>query len=158
MVGKILVFPQTVSEVLQAALGTLQQWCDKTRLSINSNKMIVIPFTRKRNFKGFKEAVVFGNRIQLSSEVKYLGITLNKGLTWKKQLEKVTDKAYKAFWTGILDIHCSRKTHTYLCCHYMVAQSPTQNMPARTQQVAKDGLPGTGAISNATKSKNVFIV
>jgi hypothetical protein len=31
--------------------------------------------------------------------VKYLGVTLDKGMTWKKQLDKVTDKAYKAFWT-----------------------------------------------------------
>jgi hypothetical protein len=49
-------------------------------------------------------AVIFSfcvviEKIQLSSEVKYLGITLDKGLTWRKQLDKVTDKAYKAFWT-----------------------------------------------------------
>jgi hypothetical protein len=37
--------------------------------------------------------------IQLSSEVKYLGIIFDKGLTWKKQLDKVINKAYKAFWT-----------------------------------------------------------
>jgi hypothetical protein len=58
-----------------------------------------MPFTRKRNIKGLKETILFGKRIQLSSEVKYLGITLDKGPTWKKQLDKVIDKAYKAFWT-----------------------------------------------------------
>jgi hypothetical protein len=31
--------------------------------------MVVIPFTRKRNIRGFKEPVLFGKRIQLSSEV-----------------------------------------------------------------------------------------
>jgi hypothetical protein len=31
--------------------------------------------------------------------MKYLEVTLYKGLTWKKQLDKVIDKAYKAFWT-----------------------------------------------------------
>jgi hypothetical protein len=36
---------------------------------------------------------------QLSSEVKYLGLTLDKGLTWKEHLDKATSKAYKAFWT-----------------------------------------------------------
>jgi hypothetical protein len=35
--------------------------------------------------------------VQLSSEAKYLGVTLNSGLTWKKQLHKVINKAYKAF-------------------------------------------------------------
>jgi hypothetical protein len=29
----------------------------------------------------------------------YLGVILDNGLTWKKQLDKVIDKAYKAFWT-----------------------------------------------------------
>jgi hypothetical protein len=32
IIGKI---PQTVSEVLQTALHTVQQWCERTRLSIN---------------------------------------------------------------------------------------------------------------------------
>jgi hypothetical protein len=38
--------------------------------------------------------------IQLSGEVKYLGLTLDKGLTWKTKLHKVINKTYKAFWTG----------------------------------------------------------
>jgi hypothetical protein len=61
--------------------------------------MVVIPFTRRRNIKGLREPILFGEKTQLSSEVKYLGITLEKGLTWKKQLDKVINKAYKAFWT-----------------------------------------------------------
>jgi hypothetical protein len=68
-------------------------------LSINPNKTIAIPFTSRRNLKGLKEPVLFVEKIQLSNEVKYLGITLDKGLTWKKQLDKVIDKANKAFWT-----------------------------------------------------------
>jgi hypothetical protein len=92
-------FHRTVSEVLQTPLHTVQQWCERTKLSINPNKTVVIPFTRRRNFEGLKEPVLFGEKIQLSNEVKYLGITLDKGLTWKKQLDKVIDKAYKAFWT-----------------------------------------------------------
>jgi hypothetical protein len=34
-------FPQTVSEVLQTALWTVQQWFDRTKLSINPNKMVI---------------------------------------------------------------------------------------------------------------------
>jgi hypothetical protein len=40
-------FPQTFSEVLQTALALVQQWCDRTGLSINSSKTVVIPFTKK---------------------------------------------------------------------------------------------------------------
>jgi hypothetical protein len=75
-------FPHTVSEVLQRALHIVQQWCERTNLSINPNKMVIIPFTRKRNTKGLKTPILFNTTIQLSSEVKYLGLTLDKGQTW----------------------------------------------------------------------------
>jgi hypothetical protein len=68
-------------------------------LSINPNKTVIIPFTRKRDIRGLKEPILFNNTIQLSSEVKYLGLILDKGLTWKKQLDSVINKAYRSFWT-----------------------------------------------------------
>jgi hypothetical protein len=68
-------------------------------LSINPNKTVIIPFTRRREKKGLKEPILFNKTIQLSSGVKYLGIILDKGLTWKKQLDKAINRAYKAFWT-----------------------------------------------------------
>jgi hypothetical protein len=45
----------TLSEGLQAALSIVQQWCGKTLLSINPNKMVIMPLSRKRNIKGHKE-------------------------------------------------------------------------------------------------------
>jgi hypothetical protein len=68
-------FLQTMSEVLQTALCTVQQWCERTNLSINPNKKVIRPFTRKREIKGLKEPVLFNKTIQLSNEVKYLAIT-----------------------------------------------------------------------------------
>jgi hypothetical protein len=49
--------------------------------------------------KGLKEQIRFSKTIQLSSEVKHLGLTSDKGLTWKKQLDKVINKAYESFRT-----------------------------------------------------------
>jgi hypothetical protein len=65
-------FPQTLSEVLQTALYTVQKWCKGTNLYINQNKMVIIPFTRKRNIKGLKEPILFSKMIQLSRKVKSL--------------------------------------------------------------------------------------
>jgi hypothetical protein len=48
-------------------------------VSINPNKTVIIPFTRKRDIRGLKEPTLFNNTIQLSSEAKYLGLTLDKG-------------------------------------------------------------------------------
>jgi hypothetical protein len=64
-------------------------------LSVNPNRTVAVHFTRKRNIKGVKEPILFGKRIQLTSEVKYLGVTLDRGLTWKNQRDTVIDKAYK---------------------------------------------------------------
>jgi hypothetical protein len=50
-------------------------------------------FTRKREIKGLKEPILFNKTIQLTSEVKYLGIKLDKGLTWKKHLNRAINKA-----------------------------------------------------------------
>jgi hypothetical protein len=78
--------PETVSEVLQTALGLIQQWCDRTGLSINPSKTVLISFTKKKFLKGLKELTLFGKTIWLSTEVKYIG------LTWGAQLDKVTAK------------------------------------------------------------------
>jgi hypothetical protein len=37
-------FPSTVLELLQTALGLIQQWYDRTDLTINPSKMVVILF------------------------------------------------------------------------------------------------------------------
>jgi hypothetical protein len=37
--------------------------------------------------------------LQQTTEVKYLGLILDKGLTWKAQLRNVMNKAYGTFWT-----------------------------------------------------------
>jgi hypothetical protein len=59
--------------------------------------MVVIPFTRKRGITGLKEPTLLNRTIQLSSEVIYLRVMLHKGLTWKKQLGRITSEAYRLF-------------------------------------------------------------
>ena len=71
--------PYTVSELLQEALSTVQQWCDTTQLSTNPQKMVIVPFTRKRDLRGLKKSTLSGCKLQLITDVKYLGLTLNKG-------------------------------------------------------------------------------
>jgi hypothetical protein len=61
--------------------------------------MVIIGFNRKRTIKGLKKPILFSRSIQISSEVNYLGLTLDNRLTRKKQLIKVINKVYKAFWT-----------------------------------------------------------
>jgi hypothetical protein len=61
--------------------------------------MVVVPFTRQRDLKDLKKSTLCGHKLQLTTDVKYLGPILDKGLTWKAQPENVINKAYRAFWT-----------------------------------------------------------
>jgi hypothetical protein len=74
-------FPYTLSELLQEAFSIVQQWCDGTQLSINPQKMVIVPFIRKRDLRGLKESTLSGHKLQLTTEVRYLTLTLDKGLT-----------------------------------------------------------------------------
>jgi hypothetical protein len=60
IIGKFL---HTVSEVLQTALNTVQKWCEKTNLSINPNKTVSIPFTKKKEIKRLQEPILFSKTI-----------------------------------------------------------------------------------------------
>jgi hypothetical protein len=93
-------FANIVSELFQGALSMVQQWCDRTQLFVNPQEMVIVPFIRKRDLRGLKESTISGNKLQLTSEVKYLGPILDKGLTWKAQLENVINKALQ----GLLEL------------------------------------------------------
>jgi hypothetical protein len=92
-------FLNIVPEPFQEALCMVQQRRDRTQLSVHPQKMVMVPFTRKRDLRGLKETTLSGHKLQLSTEFKYLGTILDKGLTWKANLENVINKAYRAFWT-----------------------------------------------------------
>jgi hypothetical protein len=52
-------FPNTVSELLQGALCVVCQGCDRTQLSINPQKMVMVAFSRKR-LRGLKDTTPSG--------------------------------------------------------------------------------------------------
>jgi hypothetical protein len=61
--------------------------------------MVIVPFTRQTDLRGLKEPTLSGHTLQLTTEVKYLGLILDKGLTWKAQLKNVMNKAYRTCTT-----------------------------------------------------------
>ena len=75
---------QVASNNLQDALNDLQDWLKKWRIKVNENKSKHIVFTlRKENCPP-----VTLNNIRLTEveHVKYLGLTLDKKLTWKNHI------------------------------------------------------------------------
>jgi hypothetical protein len=61
--------------------------------------MLMVLFTRRRDFRGLKEPTLPGHTLQLSNKVRYLGLNLDKGLIWKAQLTNVMNNVNRAFWT-----------------------------------------------------------
>jgi hypothetical protein len=93
-------FLNTTSELLQDTLSMVKQWCDRTQLSVNPQKMMILPSTQKRDLRRLNEPTLSGHTMQMTTKVKYLGLTLDKGLTWKTQLKNAMHKANRAFWTS----------------------------------------------------------
>jgi hypothetical protein len=60
--------------------------------------MVITPFIWKSDLRCLKETILSGHTLQLTTEVLYLGLILDKGLR-KVQLKNVMNKAYRAFWT-----------------------------------------------------------
>jgi hypothetical protein len=53
-------FPNTVSELMQGALYTVEKWCDEAGLSVNPDKTDLVVFTKKRKPDSFFEPLLFG--------------------------------------------------------------------------------------------------
>jgi hypothetical protein len=53
-----------VAEVLQTALGTVQQWCNMTYLAISPNKIIILSCNQEEDTEGLKELTLMSTRAQ----------------------------------------------------------------------------------------------
>ena len=60
----------------------------------NPQKMVILPCNQKRDLSSFKGPAHSGYTLQLTTNVKYLGLILDKGLTWKAQLKNVMSKGF----------------------------------------------------------------
>lgn len=77
--------PTKASEMLQSSLNNIQQWLQKWRIRVNSSKSNHVTFTMKR---GTCPPVVFNNQpVPQTDFVKYLGMHLDRRLTWKKHIQ-----------------------------------------------------------------------
>lgn len=122
--------PQTVPKILQRALCIVQQLCDWTNLSINHNKMVIIPFTRKRDIRGLREkADGQGNQKGLQ------GLLDMQRHSWENLgIESEGD---------VLDICCGCTTHSHLCYHCVGQFKANKAELSKLQRMAWLNIAGT---------------
>lgn len=72
-------------------LNLLNHWLVKWKIKINEEKCVAVMFTRKLVYD---DTLLFLNNtpIPWSKTVKYLGVTLDKNLCWKKHIENTRNK------------------------------------------------------------------
>jgi reverse transcriptase-like protein/endonuclease/exonuclease/phosphatase family protein len=87
--------PVLVTRRLQEATDNLVEYCTTWKIQINPQKTQAILF-RRRRLQPHNHITLNNHNIPWSDEVKYLGITFDRSLTWKPHITKTRQKATAA--------------------------------------------------------------
>lgn len=83
-----------LSREMNKALDELSKWCEENLMTINPAKSYFQVFTLKHKDPQIQISLE-NTPIQETNEAKYLGIYLDKKLTWKTHAEKISESAQK---------------------------------------------------------------
>ncbi|GFV61301.1 RNA-directed DNA polymerase from mobile element jockey [Trichonephila clavipes] len=85
---------KTITLALNNHLYLLQNFFDKWKIKINVDKTVAVLFTRRKTPP--TPPTLYSTQLQWSQTTKYLGLILDKKLTWKQHLTHKRDKFRKA--------------------------------------------------------------
>ena len=89
--------PESLKQGLEMQLEYLSAWFFCNKLSVNTGKTELIFFGRKQKVAECKELPPLSFQeaeISAKSNVKYLGVVFDEGMTWEKHADAVRQKAY----------------------------------------------------------------
>lgn len=84
--------PTQVADKLSQSLAHVTEWLHQSCLKLNINKTVSMFFTRSNIKNSTADIYMAGEKLQVVSEYKYLGITIDSNLTFKTQVNKVCNK------------------------------------------------------------------
>ncbi|XP_008214443.1 uncharacterized protein LOC103317660 [Nasonia vitripennis] len=84
--GKVRSEIGAAMDAMQLALRKVERWCCLTGLSVNLDKVEMVIFSRKYKLNAYRAPKLSGVALQAKDSAKYLGIVLDKKLTWVKHL------------------------------------------------------------------------
>ena len=76
--------PRTASSNLQCNLSAIQLWLNKWRAKANESKSVHVTFTLRKG--DCPPVTLNGHKLTQAQEVKYLGLHLDRRLTWRKHI------------------------------------------------------------------------
>jgi endonuclease/exonuclease/phosphatase (EEP) superfamily protein YafD len=88
--------PNVIVRELQTALNAINEYFTTWKVKINASKTQSVFFTRRRT-RGLPSSNLSLNGVDIewTDEAKYLGVTLDKRLTFKSHIQKTTEKIQK---------------------------------------------------------------
>ena len=137
----------------QTTIKTIKNWCQSKGLNISALKTKIVMFTWNRKWS-LRPIEVCGETIELSNEVKLLGITLDSKLTFNTHIDNITKKMH---WHSFpmqkshrphmgpltngmpLDIHSNNQTHSSLLFYRVDQSCREQNQHITTGKSPRNG-------------------
>ena len=99
--------PQLLLKYLETYLTELETWLRDWRIAINVDKSAAVLFTTRRTPTP-RPLRFLGDEIQWVEKVKYLGVTLDKRLTWATHIDQVRRRASQRL--GVLGALLNRRS------------------------------------------------
>ena len=82
--------PQTAYLRAQRAVDKAVEWADRHGLQFSAAKTQVLFMTKNKKYEMPPRIKIYGEEVPYSNEAKYLGVTIDKSLTWHKHItEKI---------------------------------------------------------------------
>jgi ribonuclease HI len=89
------VDPSTMAQFMQKALDRTLSWGRRNGLSFNPTKTTTVLFTRSRRKVKEPDLWMEGKKLEYSDEMKYLGVTVQKRMSWANHVNERVRKAGK---------------------------------------------------------------
>jgi hypothetical protein len=81
---------------LQRGLNALEEWCEKWNIKINEDKTRAVYFSKRlRRVEAY--LTLKGRAITFVNDVKYLGVTFERRITWRTHIDLIVTKALRTF-------------------------------------------------------------
>lgn len=84
--------PRLITRRLQTAAEALEEWFRTWRIEVNPEKSTAILFSKRRH-QPYQDVDIFDRPIPWKTEAKYLGVTMDKSLTWGSHVTTCTNRA-----------------------------------------------------------------
>ena len=88
--------PNSAARVINADLGTIQEWADKWLVTFSPPKTKEVLFSRVRTDRNHPPLWLNGEEIERVNNHKHLGLTLEKDCSWREHIQSTISKAKKA--------------------------------------------------------------